>query len=331
MLLERGEAVGGVESVAQHDGAAEQHRQVEVRPAPGVEDRRGDVHDVAGLEVELGEQRDGGIHAGLGTGCALGGAGCAGREDHRPGEVLGRLGHTDVTGGDQVLRRLALDLTVGPAEVTRTLDAGGVDEPLELLVIDDRDGLLPLADLAQLGRGEGRVEVEDVRTELGQRRGHLEEVAVVAAQHRDSVAFEDPAIGERVGEPRRALVDLAPGQRPALVDQRNPVRVEGRLRADAAGEAHPPVDQAFRGRRQMIGTVRADDARLGHGLDHDRLAAGLAGSSAGEVVQHCVTVPLLCGSRGFTGSWGRRAGWRSSPCPPARSSSWRVPRWVPPR
>ena len=69
----------------------------------------------------------------------------------------------------------------------------------ELLVVDDRARHLPRADRRDLGRGERRVEKEDVGAELRARDGRLDEAAVVATQDRHDVAGL-----EAVGSPARS-------------------------------------------------------------------------------------------------------------------------------
>ena len=65
LLDQRLQAGLGVELAPQHDRRAEQHRQREVRPAPGVEQRRGDVAAPPRPERQPREQRRGRLDAGL--------------------------------------------------------------------------------------------------------------------------------------------------------------------------------------------------------------------------------------------------------------------------
>jgi hypothetical protein len=92
LLLGEGlQAALGVELAAQHDGRAEQHGQREVRPAPGVEQRRGDVAAPPRLQRQPREEGGRRLDARLAAGCALGGAGGAGGEDDDPARLVRRL------------------------------------------------------------------------------------------------------------------------------------------------------------------------------------------------------------------------------------------------
>ena len=198
------------------------------------------------------------------------------------------LGHGDL------LRRALLDqlldgrvlahvvAVVVPGDHAREVDARLVDQRGELGVEDDRGRLLAVADLAELRRGEGGVEVEDVGAELRQRHRDVDEVAVVAAQHRDAVALVHAQLAQPVGQPGGALVDLLPGQLADLVDQRHLARRARGEGLDAAREAHAAGDERLRHAGQRQRAVGADHAGRGHHLDHARLAQGFLA----DLLQH---------------------------------------------
>ncbi len=107
--------------------------------------------------------------------------------------------------------------------------------------MDHHRRLLALQHLDELRAGEGGVEVEDVRAELGGGDRGVDEAAVVAAHDGDRAALLDAALGQGVRECVGALVQLAEGERPELVDDADPVgRAEGE-RGEAARPARSPT------------------------------------------------------------------------------------------
>ena len=273
--LERGQRVARVELAAQHQRRVGQHRQVQERPAPGVEQRRRDVRRPAVLERDAGQDRDGRVDAGLATWRALRGAGRAGGQDHRPGRTRGGLAPCVEAAVDEVLDQVVLDRALRPGDDSVHLDSGAVDQVLELLVVHDRRRLLTRAHLAQLRTREGGVEVEDVRAELGERDRHLDHVAVVAAQHGDRVAGLDAAFLERVRQPGAALVDLAPGELAQLVDDADGVGRALRQRLEAARHAEAPLLQGQPHRGEPVRRDRPDDPGQCENLGGVRLLLGL--------------------------------------------------------
>ena len=111
-------------------------------------------------------------------------------------------------------------LPVGPGDHPRHALVDPVEQPGELLVVDEHLRALAAGHLDQLRPGEHRVEVEGAGAELGRRQRHLDEAAVVAAHDPDPVAEADPHLREAVGEGVRAPVHLLEGERSAFVDDR---------------------------------------------------------------------------------------------------------------
>ena len=233
LLDERLQAALRVEPAAQHDGRAQQHGQREVSPAPGVEQRRGDVRAPAGPERQPGQQRGGGLDAGLAARGALGRAGRPGGQDDDPALLLrGRV----VAG-----RALARSATRASPGSSRSAPAsGGSTQPStrsrvpasSSIAVNSSSctttwGLLPLEHVDELRAGEGGVEVEDVGAELGGRDARVDEAAVVAAHDRDGVTGPDAPRAQRVGEPVAAVVQLPERQLAELVDDARSVRAAG--------------------------------------------------------------------------------------------------------
>ena len=169
---------------------------------------------------DRGEERDRRADARRAARGALRRAGRARGEDRLAALALGRHRRRRVAPLDQLLERRVGGLVAlvrprheAAAAVQRVRQQLG-----ELRVVDDRARLLALDHLGQLRAGEGGVEQHRVGAELGQRDQRLDHPAVVAAHHRDALALQQPLVGERVGEPVRALVDLGEGERAALVD-----------------------------------------------------------------------------------------------------------------
>ena len=71
---------------------------------------------------------------------------------------------------------------------------GVLQDLRELLVVDDRLGLLALGDVGQLRAGERRVEEQRVRAELAAGQDRVDPPAVVAAHDRDAVAGLDAVV-----------------------------------------------------------------------------------------------------------------------------------------
>jgi hypothetical protein len=192
---------------------------------------------------------------------ALRRAGRAAREDHDPPL---RRRHDDVVrvaALDQRLEQLGARGRRGavrPGDEAPAPRGRAGDEVLELLVVDDRLGLLALADLGQLRPGEGGVEKHRVRAERGQRDHRLDEAAVVAAQQRDVVAFDDPRVAPRVRERVRAPVHVGERQRAGLVDDRDVVRVADRRRRVAGGRRRTPVPDRLERADELVGAGRPE-------------------------------------------------------------------------
>jgi hypothetical protein len=176
----------------QHHGAA--HRQAELQAgiAPGVEDRRGDHHPVAGVQRDPGDDRGerGEAMGGRPSG-ALRGAGGAGGE------------HDGTTLAGRLRQRLGVRLPDQVAELT-LVDAGDLpgqpgDLLVELVVVHDRAQSLLLRDGEQLRAGDAGVHQYRVDAQHAAGDHRLDHAAVVAAHH------PDPGTRDRVHPTRRAI------------------------------------------------------------------------------------------------------------------------------
>ena len=174
-----------VEPAAQHDRRAEQHREREVREAPGVEQRGGDVGRPAAAQRHPRQQRDRGVDAGLVARRALGRAGRARGEDDDPARASRGHGRVGVRSAalDQLLE--GRDVASGRRR-SRRRPAGrrrrtSGEQLGELVVVDEHGGPLAVEDLDELGACERGVEVEQVGAELGRGDAGVDEAAVVAA------------------------------------------------------------------------------------------------------------------------------------------------------
>ncbi len=240
-----------------------------MREAPGVKQRRGDQRALAGAQRDLLDQAGDRVQRrGLLAVGALRRAGRAAREDHDPAL---RRGHDDVARVAALDQRLEQVGAVGRRRAVRPGDEAaatlrrGLDQALELLVVDDRPGLLALADLGELRRRERGVEKQGVRAELRAGDHRLDEAAVVAAQQRDVVALDDPLVAPRVRERVRAPVDLGERQRACLVDDRDVVGVADRRRGVAGGRRRTPVLDRLDRAHELVGPRRAEHAALDQG------------------------------------------------------------------
>ncbi len=201
------------------------------------------------------------------SGCLRGGAlrGCRScpevRITTRPLARRGGVEFGAVAACDQLLSSGSSVAAGGsPAQATKRLRpaAPARDEPGELLVVDDGDGVLAREHVGDLRAGEGRVQVQRAGAELRAGDGRFDEAAVVAAHDRDAVPFayagRRERAGERVGAPRATSANV---RRPALVDDRRAVRVADR-RADVGGRRRrSPALQAASGAQRPVGAHRA--------------------------------------------------------------------------
>ena len=214
------------------------------------------------LQRDPVQQRGDRVHRlGLRAAGALRRAGRAGGEDRRLARLLRRAQVRRCRRPRRGPRALVAGLLVGlvPGDVALELDVGLAQQVGELLVVDERGGVLALEHVGQLRLGERRVEEQGVGAELRARHDGLDEAAVVAAHDRDAVARPDPGLAPGVGERVRALVDLPEGERARLVDDRRRRRDSARRtrcsrrRASApSGPARPPCAGGGR-------AARADD------------------------------------------------------------------------
>ncbi len=268
MARHLGQARLGVELAPQHTGGAEDEAEREVREAPRVEQRGGDVGDLTRLQRNLRQQRHDRLHRlRVGARGALRRPGRAAREDRGAPLALGRDDLRRVARVDQLVERgVGQVVRLVPGDEALAARGRLGEQVAELLVVDDRLRLLAPDDLGQLGRGEGGVEVERVGAELRHRRGRLDEAAVVAAHHRHAVALDDAGVGERVGQRVRALVQLGEAERPELVDDRRLVGEAVRQRDRARGRAAAPAGERLEDLHEPVGPHRPDHARLGQDL-----------------------------------------------------------------
>ena len=223
------QAALGVELPPEHDGGAEQHRQREVRPAPGVEQRRGDVRAPARPQRQPRQQ--GGRRPRCRPRCAGAPLGVPVVPEVR---MMIRLCFSGaVRLGGRALRDQRLEGAPRrrsgrrPRPSDPLARVGLVEELGELLVVHDDLRLLALQHVDELGTGEGGVQVEDVGAELGGGDARVDEAAVVAAHDRDGVTGTDAVAAQGVGEPVAALVQLPIGQLAELVDDRRAGRGAG--------------------------------------------------------------------------------------------------------
>jgi hypothetical protein len=189
-----------------------------------VEHRGGDHRPLARPERDHREQGGGRVErARLGARRALRRPRRARGEDDRLAALGRRLHIACVALRDQILHPRVVRLAavrVVPGDVALAAPRRVVDQLLELVVVDQRLGLLALGDVGELRAGERRVEEQHVGAELRARDHRVGEAAMVAAHDADAVARLDAVGGQRVGQRVRARVDLAERERPELVDDR---------------------------------------------------------------------------------------------------------------
>ena len=221
----------------------------EVREAPGVEERRGDHRPPARLQRDALEQRGDRVERlRLAAARALRRARRARGEDQRLA-LLGRrreVGGVAVA-GDQVLERAVRrapssglvpgdEAACGPRLAAASTSANSSSKITTT-------GSSRSRDVRELRPAERGVEEQRVRPELVRGDVGLDPAAVVAAHDRDAVARADALGGERVRERVRALVHLAEGERPGLVDDREVVGEAGGGGLEAGGRRRAPADQ----------------------------------------------------------------------------------------
>ncbi len=281
------------------------------------------------VERDAAQQGDGRVDPGLAARRPLGGAGRAGRQDHRATVLRGRLQVRRVVGLDELLERrdvVGRRRVVGPAEDPHR-DRGLPDEVGELLVVDEHGGLVASEHLDQLRAGEGGVEVERVGPQLGCGDARIDEAAVVAAHDRHPVALPDPELAQRMGQRVRTGVHLAEREAPELVDEPDPAgrsQCQGR---EPPGRSGPPLAQAVAQARERERRVRTDDPGAGEDL-HGGPGRHGAGLQLGE---HGGSLRPRTRRRLSRSSSARRVASPTSPCSPSRWSSATTRRSAPPR
>ncbi len=268
----------GIELALEHDRRRQAHREREVREAPGVEQRRGDHRAAARAQRDALEQRRHRVERlRLLAARALRGPGRAGGEDHG----LALLGRRREIGRVAVLHQLverlvgALALRLVPGDVALAALRGRLEHVAELLVEDDRHRVLALGDVGELRAGERRVHEQRVGAQLVRGDVGVDPAAVVAAHDRHRVTGLDALVGERMRERVRTLVQLLEGERAALVDQAQEVRVARSGGLVARGRRRAPADQRDGGAEQAIGPLRTDDPGAGKRRHRLQLAGDL--------------------------------------------------------
>jgi hypothetical protein len=240
--------------------------------------KSGDHRGLARLERDLREQRRRRVEVvRLLARRALRCAGGARGEDHHAPRLGGRVVVGGVAVADQLVdhRVGVLGGVVGPGdEALAPLGSLG-DELGELLVVDERDRVLALDDVGDLGRREHRVEVQRMGAELRERHRGLDEPAVVAAHDRHAVALLHPRVRERRRERVRAPVDLLEGQRAELVDDGHVVRIPRRRRGVARGGSRAEADERLDHTGEAVRSRGADDPGTHQGPGHPELVGDL--------------------------------------------------------
>jgi hypothetical protein len=132
-----------------------------------------------------------------------------------------------------------------PARRPRHAGGGARRELLERGLVQQHAGLGVLDELAQLGRGEARVERERDRAEARRREDRLEEGAAVAEQDRHALAGPDPGRAQPARAARRALLERAVVERAPGLDQRGALARERRAAREPAAHV---VEDARHGR-----------------------------------------------------------------------------------
>jgi hypothetical protein len=183
----------------------------------------------------------------------------------------------DVAVLDQLVQRLvgAVGLGLVPGDEALAALRRPLEHLAELLVEDDRDGVLALGHVGELGAGERGVHEERVGPELVRGHVRLDPAAVVAAHDRDGIPGLDALLREGVRERVGALVDLLERERAALVDQAEVVRVAGGGGLVAGGGRRAPAHERDGGVEEAIRPLRADDAGAGERGDGLELAGEL--------------------------------------------------------
>ena len=263
MMRHGPQRVLGVELPPQHERGGEREREREVCEAPRVEHRRGDHRRALGPQRDLRQHRRHRLErVGLLARSALRRAGGAGREDHnatllRWGLALGR-----VSARDQVLEQRIAAGPIGlvPGDEPLAALRARVHEVLELIVVDDGGGLLARHDFCELWSREGGVQVQGARPQLRACHRRIYEAPVVAAHDRHSVAFADPRVREPRRERVRAQLHLGERERPAIVDERRPVRVADRSAGVGGGRRGAPAPQGGGGAHRLVGPRRLEHA-----------------------------------------------------------------------
>ena len=281
-----------------------------MRQAPGVKQRRADQRSPAGAQRDLREQRRGRVERlGLLAVGPLRRPGRAAREEDDAAPRPRRDEFAGVAAVDELLEGRAVrgetrrpGLGLGPRNEAQAAVRGGADALGELRVADDRAGVLAGADRRDLRAGEGGVEQQRVRAQLGGRDERLDEAAVVATEDRDHVVLADPRLSPRMRECVRAPVHLGEGQLAMVVDDRRRAGVANGRHGVAARHRRTPFAQRPDDAREAVRARGGQHAALGEparreGLGRQRVeqhrgwkataAAGPAAAPRGRSARGC--------------------------------------------
>jgi len=197
-----------------------------------VKQRRADQRSPAGAQRDLREQRRGRVERlGLLAVGPLRRPGRAAREQDDAASRPRRDEFAGVAAVDELLegrtvrgetRRPGLGL--GPRDEAQAPARGGADALGELRVADDRAGVLAGADRRDLRAGEGGVEQQRVRAQLGaatsastkprwlrQRIAIMSSSPIPASRHACASAFVRRCISAKVSSPSSSMIAVAPG------------------------------------------------------------------------------------------------------------------------
>ncbi len=136
----------------------------------------------------------------------------------------------------------------------------------QIAVDHDRSHSLAKQHLTELWRGEAGVQVHARQARLRRGDRHLDEVAMVGAQHSEVIAAREAELPKPLRQRRRAPVEIAERHRAAMVDHRRPVPVAQRRSGVQRSEARPPPGQRRGGRRHLPRVEPAEPAGESHAV-----------------------------------------------------------------
>ena len=131
----------------------------------------------------------------------------------------------------------------------------------ELVVVDDRDRTLVIADLADLRCGEHCVQKDQISADSISGDRDLDEVAMVAAEHGDAVASPDPSRAQATRQRVRPLIEVGVAQKTGVVNQRRGVGTANRCARVATSDRSSPAAQHVKRPQQQQRVLRLDHSR----------------------------------------------------------------------